>query len=82
METLNSATERLVNNAEDNSPSATSWLQSVCDTQSLLFPELNFVIARASDDHTPILVITQRDLCNHPPLGYISRVVITILSQH
>lgn len=78
MGTLKSAAEHVVNNAEDGSPSTTSWIQSVCDTPSLLFPELNFVMARASNDHTLMLIITQRDWCYHPSLGYISRIVMMI----
>jgi len=54
------------------------FLQMIFGGVSFHFPELSFTMARDGNSNAPILTITQKDLFNHPPLGMISRVHVTI----
>ena len=42
------------------------------------FPSLAFTLAIDIDSNQPVIVVTQRELANHPPFGLVSRVQVTI----
>ena len=58
-------------------------LEKLCFGLSRTYLELNFAMCEGSisgkeDSYQPILVVTQRELFNHPPFGFTSRVQVTI----
>jgi len=61
----------------------TKFLAEVYDGVRERFPELSFVMSRASlnssdSSHVPFLTISQRQLFAHPPHGMVSRVQVSI----
>ena len=54
-------------------------LERLCTVEAPKFPELHFCCGYALDDNKKkILIVTQRQLANHPPFGYVSRARITL----
>ena len=54
-----------------------SFLQSVFERVSCSFPELALTMADNTSG-SPVLTITQKNLCNHPPFGLTSRIQVVV----
>ena len=53
-------------------------LEWICSKEGPKFPELVVTLSYTLDGNKPIMVVTQRGLAYHPPLGFTSRVQITL----
>ena len=45
------------------------------------FPSLAFMLSTDIESNQPVVVVTQRELANHPPFGLVSRVQVTITGR-
>ena len=45
------------------------------------FPSLAFMLSSDIESNQPVVVVTQRELANHPPFGLVSRVQVTITGR-
>ena len=45
------------------------------------FPSLAFTLSTDIESNQPVVVVTQRELANHPPFGLMSRVQVTITGR-
>jgi len=58
--------------------SSTLQLERICNNEGPKFPELVLTLAYTLNGNKPVMVVTQRGLAHHPPLGFTSRVQITL----
>ena len=53
-------------------------LERICLNEEQHFPELAFVLGYTGDTKEPTLNVTQREVHQHSPFGYTSRIHLTI----
>ena len=64
--------------SEEAVSSSALHLEHVLSIVESKFPDLVFALGVTTNDHKPVLLVTQRDVSYHPPFGYTSQVCVTI----